>query len=128
MKSVTKYERQQSLKNLSAEKVGAVLQDLRDTLGRKVPKHSDISNRVVEQKKVSVQGVWRNMRDLSPDAPEVIEKRERLQAQCGLHDLVEEVGITGIVQMTQQIIAERDAARQAALASLPRPYKVKPTV
>lgn len=126
--AVTGYERDQTIKNLSAEEVRDVLQEMRDTLGRKVPRHSQIANRVVEQKKISVQGVWRNSRDLDPDLPAVVNRLKELQRDYGLHDLVNEMGITGIVQATQMIIRRKDAERQAAMAAaFPRRKRVAPS-
>lgn len=107
--------------------MGAAFQELRDTLGRNVPRHNEISIGVLERKRLSVQGVWRNARDMDPDLPKLRARRERLSQQFRMQDVVDDVGLSGLVEISQKIIAHRDEERKVAIEALPKFEKVEPT-
>lgn len=126
-KYITGYARRWCLKNLDGDRVGERCQEMRDTLGRKPPRHSHISNRVVEQRKISVQGVWRNVRE-----PKRLTELQRLQKQSiadnyDMRMLMNNVGLAGIVHITKGLIATREDKRMKAMDALPKRYKVQPT-
>lgn len=127
LSSVTQYKRQRTLKNMSRKEVSATFQDLRDTLGRKVPRHNEISIGVLERKRLSVQGIWRNARDMDPDLPKLRVRRERLRQKYRMQDIVDNVGLSGLVEISQKIIAQREEERKAAMDALPKIKKVEPT-
>lgn len=127
-RTVTGYERYITLKNLDPEKIDKVFTYLRNTLGRKMPKHNEISIGVVEKKRTSIQGFWRNSRELTEkELPEVTQLRERRRKEHGLQGMIDEVGITGVVRITQKLLERQEMAKQAALAAEPKVEKVRAT-
>ncbi|CAN8070352.1 unnamed protein product [Agarophyton chilense] len=127
-KYVTGYERQRTLKNISAEEVGETLQLLRDTLGRRVPAHNQLGTGVVEKRAVSVQGVWRNRADLNPpETAETLELREKRRQEYSVDSIIEKYGVTGLVKITQSLLENRERMRLAALAAMPKKERVMPT-
>lgn len=113
---------------MSSKEVQEVLEELRDTLGRRVPKHNEIGIGVVEKKCVSVQGIWRNAPDLwYPELPETAETRERRSQTHGLQTLFDDVGITGVISTTQKLLDREATAKQLALDALPRAERILPT-
>lgn len=100
---------------------------MRNTLGRKAPRHSEISNRVVEQEKISVQGVWRNMADFNQDLPEDKKLKEDVNIKYNLQDTIDEVGMAGIVHMTMEMVKAQEDKRQTAMKKLPKRVRVQPT-
>lgn len=123
----TTYKRQRTLKNLSRNEVREAVQELRDTLGRKVPKHNEISIGVLERPRLSVQGVPRNSATSEADLPQLRARRERLRKEYRMQDLVKQVGLTGMVEITQKIIEHRDEHRKALIEAMPKRTKVNPT-
>lgn len=127
-KYITGYERYITLKNLDPEKISEVFTYLRNTLGRKVPKHNEVSIGVVERSHVSVQGFWRNSPSLKDrELPEVTALRERRRKEHGLQDMIDEVGMTGVVRITQRLLERQELAKQEALAAEPKVEKVRAT-
>ncbi|CDF39682.1 hypothetical protein CHC_T00009060001 [Chondrus crispus] len=127
-KYITGYERSITLKNLSPEKIGDVFTYLRNTLGRKVPKHNEISIGVVEKNQESVQGFWRNSATLlEKELPEVTQLRERRRQEYGLQSMIDDVGVTGIVRITQKLLERQEMAKQAALDAEPKVEKIRAT-
>lgn len=125
--SVTGYKRQRTLKNEDAEVVRSCLQELRDTLGRKVPRHNEISRGVLERKTLSVQGVWRNTVGGFHDTRRERDRRLALGKTYGLGDILEDIGMTGVVEVTQQLMKEKEEMHQAAIARFPVKKRVRPT-
>lgn len=104
------------------------LQDLRDTLGRKVPRHQDISIGVVEARSVSVQGMWRN----SPEMEESMhvernERKRHLEQQYGLSQILQETGLTGVVTIAKKLFERHEQLRQQAIEAEPKHERVMPT-
>ncbi|KAI0559136.1 hypothetical protein FGB62_166g054 [Gracilaria domingensis] len=127
-KTVTGYERQRTLKNMSAEEVGETLQLLRDTLGRPVPAHNDVGVGVVEKREVSVQGVWRNRADMNlPETAETLELREKRRQEYSVESVIDKYGMAGLVKMTQDLLENRERMRLAALEAMPKKERVMPT-
>lgn len=113
---------------MDADKVGEVFQSLRDSLGRKTPTHNDVGIGVVEAKKISVQGVWRNTPDLRViDSIDVRERRQRREEEFGLSKVMDEFGSAGLVLLTQKLLERRAAGHRAALDALPKVERVLPT-
>lgn len=126
MFAVTGYERDLSLKNMSAQAVAERVQYLRDTRGRKTPKHNHMG--FVKREFVSVQGFWRNSGDLRlPALPEDVEKRARRERECGLQGVVDEVGLEGVAVVTRKLLERQAAAKAAAMAKMPKVEKVRAT-
>lgn len=126
--TVTGYERQRSLKNMSAEEVGQIFQLLRDTLGRRVPAHNEFGTGVVEKTGVSVQGVWRNRPEFAlPETNEMLELRKRRHRDYSVERVVDEFGLEGFVRMTQKLLEQREKVHLAALAEMPKKERVMPT-
>ena len=100
---------------------------MRDTLGRKPPRHSHISNQVVEKKRVSVQGVWRNERQSNLLTPRQQAQRDHIAANYDMQQLRDKIGLAGIMHITKELIQTRQDKRNEALDALPKPYKVLPT-
>lgn len=124
----TGYERTIGLKNKDVETIDKTFTYLRNTLGRKVPKHNEISIGVVEVENVSVQGFWRNSASLQPkELPETTELRHRRQAEYGLQKLFEEVGVTGVARITEKLLERQKLAQERALAAEPKKERVMPT-
>lgn len=97
---------------------------MRNTLGRKVPRHSEISNRVVEQKRLSVQGVWRNKETSVFEWPKEKDHREYIERHYDLRDVIDDVGVSGVVHITQQLLKEEVDKQQAAIANAPKKFRV----
>lgn len=126
--TVTGYERCIGLKNSEPKKVREVFSYIRNTLGRKVPIHNDIGIGVVEQSTISVQGFWRNTAALVPkELPETMKLRARRRSEFGLQDTINDVGISGVIRITQKLLEKQALAKQAALDSLPKVEKVRAT-
>lgn len=126
--TVTGYERQRSLKNMSAEEVQEVFQTLRDSLGRKTPTHNEIGIGVVEQKSITVQGVWRNTPDLrTPELLDTKRKREEMMKKFGMQGIIAELGTAGAVCVTQKLLQRRTELHEKALRELPKVERVMPT-
>lgn len=123
---VTGYQKNLGLKNLTKEQVAARIQSLRDSLGRKTPVHNRLWK--VERDFVSVQGFRRNTADVRiPPLPAEIECRERRNREHGLQQVLGEVGISGVALTLQKLLARQVAAKEAALAKLPKVERVMPT-
>lgn len=125
VRTVTGYERCIGLKNLDPKRVEEVFTYLRNTLGRKVPRHNEISIGVVESRNVSVQGFWRNSpssRDV--ELPETVERRERRRAEYGLQDVIDELGVPGVIRITQKLLEKQELAKARALAAEPAVERV----
>lgn len=125
--TVTGYQRNRTVKNLDGEGVRAVLQELRDTLGRKVPRHNEISLGVVERKRLSVSGVPRNVPNLNVVPPDVQERRADIRQRFGFRDLVDDVGLAGVVDVAQEMVAQIERERQTAIDAEPKKVRVAPT-
>lgn len=125
--SVTGYKRQRTLANLSQKEVESALQEMRDTLGRKVPRHNAISRGVVERKKLSVQGVWRNLPDPNIELPCAVERRQKIRETMRFQDLVDSVGLAGVVDVMQTLLHKQEETRQKEIAKLPTPITIWPT-
>ena len=101
---------------------------LRNTLGQKTPRHSHVSRDVVKTKRVSIQGFWHNSADPRlPPLPEEVEDRKQLSRQVGFHKLKEEVGLHGITEIVQTLLAKQEKRKQLALAAIPKPQRILPT-
>lgn len=107
--------------------MGELLQELRDTLGRRVPRHNKISRGVLERKKLSVQGVWRNLPNLNIEIPGAVERRRKIRETMRFHDLVDRVGFAGVVDIMQTVLQNKEDERLEELAKLPKGEKVWPT-
>lgn len=103
------------------------MQELRDTLGRKVPRHNEISRGVMERKKLSVQGVWRNQPNLNIEIPGAAERRKKVRETMRFQHLVDQVGYSGVVDIMQTVLQKQEDARLEEIAKLPKPEKVWPT-
>eukprot|EP00177_Eucheuma_denticulatum_P007331 GFKZ01013344.1.p1 GENE.GFKZ01013344.1~~GFKZ01013344.1.p1 ORF type:complete len:131 (-),score=20.59 GFKZ01013344.1:42-434(-) len=124
----TGYERAIGLKNKDAEEIDKTFTYLRNTLGRKVPKHNQISIGVVGRKHVSVQGFWRNSASLQvKELPAVIERRQKRQEEYGLQKLFDEMGMAGVTRVTQKLLERQKMAKEKALAAEPKVEVVLPT-
>lgn len=124
----TGYERAIGLKNNDVETIDKVFTYLRNTLGRKVPKHNEISIGVVEVKNVSVQGFWRNSASLQPrELPEITERRRRLRGEYGLQSLFDEMGMMGVVRITGKLLERQKLAQERALVAEPKKERILPT-
>lgn len=125
---VTGYNRQLGLKNHSCEEVEERFGYLRNTLGMKTPKHNEVGFGVFERERVSVQGFWRNQKDLGqPVLPSEIELRERRRREYNLQSVLDEFGAEGVVRITQKLLERQEAKRASALAALPVVEKVRAT-
>lgn len=113
---------------MSSEEVAEIFQLLRDTLGRKVPKHNEVSIGVLEKKKQSVQGIWRNphslIRELVPDMNKTVERRHK---DYGLQVLLDDIGTAGVIRMTQKLLRRRAESDQAIIDALPKKEVVRAT-
>lgn len=124
----TGYERQIGLKNKDLETVNDTVAYLRNTLGRKVPQHSEISIGVVEKKKESVQGFWRNSVSFHDrELPETIQKRAERQAEYNLQKMIDDIGMNGVAMVTQKLLERQELAKDRAIAAAPKPSRVLPT-
>lgn len=82
----------------------------------------------MEQKRVSVQGFWRNSPTLlEKELPEVTELRERRRQEYGLQNVIDEMGVTGVVRITQKLLERQEMAKQAALDAEPKVERVRAT-
>lgn len=126
--SATGYERQRGLKNMTPEEVEEVFQSLRDSLGRKTPAHNDVGIGVVEQRCISVQGVWRNTPELGALEPgQRARIREQRQQEYGVQRIVDEYGTPGALLFAQKLLERRAVSHQAALDALPKVERVLPS-
>lgn len=124
----TGYERAIGLKNKDVELIDKTFTYLRNTLGRRVPKHNEISIGVLEVKNVSAQGFWRNSASLQlQELPEITERRTRLRGEYGLQNLFEEMGMTGVIRITEKLLERQKLAQERALAAEPKEERVTPT-
>lgn len=93
-----------------------------------MPKHNEVSIGVVEKKRISIQGFWRNSPTLSEkELPEVTQLRERRRKEHGLQNMIDEVGIAGVIRITQKLLEKQEMAKQAALAAEPKVERVRAT-
>lgn len=126
LRAVTGYERDLSLKNMDAAAVAKRVQYMRDTLGRKTPKHNHMG--FVQRDFVSVQGFWRNAGDLRmPALPEEVEKRAWCEREHGLQKVIDECGLEGVAVITRKLLERQAAAKAAAMEKLPKVEKVRAT-
>jgi hypothetical protein len=125
---VTGYARQLNLRNHDRASVAERFQYLRDSIGQKLPTHNAVGMGVVNRKKVSVQGFWVNSPELGmPALPQEIELRERREREYGLAKLVDEVGVAGIIRLTERLLLAQREARETALAALPKKVRTRAT-
>lgn len=125
--SVTDYEKNLALKNLSKGDVEERIQSLRNSLGFKPREHNRMW--MVDREFISVQGFWRNTADLrTPPLPEEIELRKRRQREHGLKQVIDEVGVNGVALVLKKLLERQAAAKAEALAKQPKVEKVMPTV
>lgn len=126
--AVTGYARQLPLRNEDRDSVVARMQYLRDTIGQKIPAHNKVSIGVVRPRAVSVQGVWQNAPDNRlPLQPHELELRAARARDYGFARMVDEVGLAGVVTITQRLLQAQDDAKAAALAALPKKVRTLPT-
>lgn len=112
--------------NMDKETVAQRIQYLRDTLGRKTPKHNHMG--FVERDFVSVQGFWRNSADLRRrPLPIEIETRERRGNDHGLDKVMDEIGLEGVATVLNKLRERQRLAHERALAKLPVKERVLPT-
>ena len=113
---------------MSSDEVSEIFQLLRNTLGRKVPKHNEISIGVLERKTQHVQGVWRNphsvLDELIPGMKKTIERRHDTY---GLHVLLDDIGTAGVIRMTQKLLKKKAESDQAIIDALPKKEVVRAT-
>lgn len=126
--AVTGYARQLNLRNEDRESVAARLQYLRDSIGHKLPTHNKVGMGIVRPRKVSVQGIWTNSADMRlPAQPGEIELREARARDYGFARMVDEVGLAGVVTITERLLQAQKDAKEAALAALPKKVRTLPT-
>lgn len=83
---------------------------------------------VVNRKKVSVQGFWTNSPDLRfPPQPQEIALRARRKRDYGLARMVDEVGMAGVVRVTQRLLEVQRRTKEEALAAMPKVERVRAT-
>ena len=101
---------------------------LRNSLGRPIPKHNEISIGVVERKRVSIQGYWKNSPDTrTPPLREFKERHASLRETHGFQQIVNEFGLSGVVRITQKLLEKQQEAKEKALAALPPKIKIRAT-
>lgn len=106
----------------------ARMQYLRDTIGQKIPAHNKVSMGVVRPRTVSVQGIWHNAPDNRlPAQPQEIELRAARARDYGLARMIDEVGLAGVVTITQRLLQAQEDARAAALDAMPKKVRTLPT-
>lgn len=93
-----------------------------------MPTHNDIGIGVVEQSNVSVQGIWRNSATLrDKELPETVELREKRRAKYGLQNTIDDIGVAGVIRITQKLLEKQALAKQAALAAEPKVEVIRAT-
>lgn len=92
-----------------------------------MPRHNEISRGVMERKKLSVQGVWRNQPNLNIEIPGAVERRNKIREKMRFQDLVGQVGYSGVVDIMQSVLQKTEDARLEEIAKLPKVEKVWPT-
>jgi hypothetical protein len=113
---------------LDAEKVRARIQYLRDTIGQKLPTHNKVGMGVVGRKRISIQGFWHNSEELrARPIPAEIELRARRNREYSLASVRDELGMAGVIRITQRLLAAQDEAQANALAAMPKVERTRAT-
>jgi hypothetical protein len=125
---VTGYARQLNLRKEDRLGVAERVQYLRDSIGQKLPTHNKVGMGIVRPRVLSVQGIWTNGPDLrpKPQSHEVALRAARAR-DYGLARLVDEVGLAGVVTITQRLLQAQHEAKEAALAALPKIVRTLPS-
>lgn len=125
---VNGYLRKLSLKNLDREKIVDRFMYLRNSPGFKMSEHSKISSGVINRGHRSVQGFWHNHRGFYPEPlPEELEMLEKRSSTMSLDRVVAELGLVGVVRITQKLLEAQKNARKEAIAALPKPVRTPAT-
>lgn len=61
------------------------------------------------------------------ELPEVTQLRERRRQEYGLQSMIDDVGVTGIVRITQKLLERQEMAKQAALDAEPKVENIRAT-
>lgn len=125
---MTGYARQLELRNSDRDSVRERFGYLRNSIGGRIPTHNSVGTGVVNRKKVSVQGFWVNSPLLTPPPqPQEIELRARRKKDYGLAKMVDEVGIAGVVRITERLIEAHKKGKAEALERLPKKERIRAT-